>query len=104
MSRILQAAIDTISNKPEIGIVTSLAGVAISPIEIISILSAILGLSVTFLTLIIKIIDMWLITRKKAKEGSSDVVAKSADLIQVNGKLYHSLIDEAGNFVYKEVT
>ena len=102
MSRILQAVIDTISIKPEIGIFTSVAGVAVSPVDTIGILSAILGLSVTFLTLIIKIMDIWISGHKKLKENS-DGIAKVADLIQVNGKLYRSTIDENGSFSYKEV-
>lgn len=84
MSNIASTVVDTISSKPELGIFGSLIGVALSPIEIISLVSAILGISVTVLTLIIKIIDI----RQKMKRKS---VAQ--DDIIVENKRYRHIPD-----------
>lgn len=59
MSDILKTVTDTIAQKPEVGIFSSMAGVALSPLEMISLLSAFLGLILAALTLSIKIIEIF---------------------------------------------
>jgi len=88
MSRIMQAVADTISQKPEIGIFGSMAGVALSPIAIISLLSAVLGLVVTVITLVVNIISIiGKLRRKKHKVGDSDEVF-------IDNKRYRRVLDE----------
>lgn len=67
MSRIMQAVADTISQKPEVGIFSSMVGVALSPVAIISLLSAVFGLIVTIITLVIKVMDIT--TKVKCKRA-----------------------------------
>lgn len=88
MSRIMQAIADTISQKPEIGIFGSMAGVALSPIAVISLLSAVLGLIVTFITLVIKVMDM--IEKVKRKRHG----AEESDDIFIDNKRYKRVLDE----------
>lgn len=89
MSKILQAVADTISQKPEIGIFSSMAGVALSPIAIISLISAVLGLIVTVITLVIKVADI--VERLKLKKkgrptGDEEVI--------IDNKRYVRVLDE----------
>jgi len=72
--RILQIVTDTLSQKPEIGIFSSMAGVALSPLAIISLISAVLGLVVTIFTLIINIMNIREKIRHKRqhKDGEAD--------------------------------
>jgi uncharacterized spore protein YtfJ len=88
MSGIMQTAADTISQKPEIGIFGSMAGVALSPIAIISLVSAVLGLIVTVITLVIKIMDMVDKVRKK-KRGAIE-----SDEVFIDNKRYKRVLDE----------
>ena len=61
---------DTLSHNPELGVFSSMLGVALSPIAIISLISACLGLMITVITLIIKIMDIIeKIKRKKRKRA-----------------------------------
>ncbi len=84
----MQAVADTISQKPEIGIFGSMAGVALSPIAIISLVSAVLGLIVTVITLIIKIMDMVDKVRNKKRGSIVD------DEVFIDNKRYKRVLDE----------
>lgn len=84
----MQTVADTISQKPEIGIFGSMAGVALSPIAIISLVSAVLGLVVTVITLVIKIMDMVEKVRKK-KRGVVE-----SDEVFIDNKRYKRVLDE----------
>jgi hypothetical protein len=66
-----------------------MAGVALSPIAIISLLSAILGLIVTIITLVIKVMDMvekLKLKRKGLPTGDEEVV--------IDNKRYKRVTDE----------
>ena len=56
---------DTISQKPEVGVFSGMVGVALSPVQLISLISAIIGLLIAIITLTIKIIDI----RAKIKQS-----------------------------------
>jgi cell division protein FtsL len=88
MTRIIQTITDTISQKPEIGIFGSMAGVALSPVTIISLVSAVLGLVVTVITLVIKIMDI--IAKVKAKRR----LMGEADELIIDNKRYKRIVDE----------
>lgn len=87
MSRIIETITDTISKKPEIGIFSSMAGVALSPIAIISLISAVLGLVVTIITLTIKIIDVIDKIRNRSRGGGSEIM--------IGNQLYKRVDEEA---------
>jgi cell division protein FtsL len=89
MSKILQAVADTISQKPEIGIFGSMAGVALSPIAIISLISAVLGLFVTVITLTIKIMDM--VDKIKSKKPHRP---DEEEEVFIDNKRYRRIVDE----------
>ena len=66
---------DTLSQKPEVGIFSSMVGVALSPLAILSIISAALGLLITLLTLVIKVMDMReRIKRRRRGDDGEDYV------------------------------
>lgn len=89
MSNVLQTVADTISQKPEIGIFGSMLGVSLSPIAIISLVSAVLGLCVTVITLIIKIMDIWEKIQKKKRANT----VLDDDVI-IDNKRYRMIPDE----------
>jgi len=92
MSRLMQIVADTISQKPEIGIFGSMAGVALSPIAIISLLSAVLGLVVTIITLVIKLMDMFKkIRENKHQDKNGEEVV---DEVIIDNKRYRRIVDE----------
>jgi len=89
--RAIQNVVDTISQKPEVGIVSSMVGAALSPVEIISLVSAILGLIVTIITLLIKFMDIKMkIEDKKLKRTNKGVatVLKDSEEVIIDGKRY----------------
>ena len=88
MSNLIQSITDTISQKPEIGIFGSMAGVALSPIAIISLVSAVLGLIVTAITLVIKVLDMIDKVRKRKRGFVED------DEVIIDNKRYKRIMDE----------
>jgi hypothetical protein len=89
MSNVIQTVADTISQKPEVGIFGSMLGVALSPIAIISLLSAIFGLCITVITLIIKIMDIYeKIQRKKKANTVLD------EDVMIDNKRYRMIADE----------
>lgn len=89
MSNVLQTVADTISQKPEVGVFGSMLGVALSPIAIISLISAVLGLCVTIITLIIKVMDIWEKIQKKRKANT----VLDDDVI-IDNKRYRMIPDE----------
>ena len=89
MPNILHSVADTISQKPEIGIFSSMAGVALSPIGIISLLSAVLGLFVTVITLTIKIMDM--VEKIKLKKKG---LPTGDETVIIDNKRYKRVMDE----------
>lgn len=86
MSKIAQAVADTLSQKPEVGIFGSMVGVALSPVAIISLLSAVFGLIVTVITLVIKVMDMYERIHQKKKAEAAGPPA--TDEIIIGGKHY----------------
>lgn len=73
MSTSIQNVVDTLSNKPEVGVFGSMVGVAFSPTAIISLISASIGLIVAVITVIIKIMDLYAkIQDKKVKAVQAD--------------------------------
>jgi hypothetical protein len=82
MSNIAQVVVDTLSNKPEIGIFASMTGVALSPTAIISLISAIIGLLVAVITVIIKIMDLY---HKMKRRGN---VLMDDEYVLIDGKRY----------------
>ena len=89
MPSIIETITDTISQKPEIGIFSSMAGVALSPLAIISLASAVLGLVVTVITLIIKIVDMVDKMHMRKHHAVTD------DMIMIGNKLYKRMDEVA---------
>lgn len=87
--RILQVITDTLSQKPEIGIFSSMAGVALSPIAIISLISAVLGLVVTIFTLIINVMTIREKVRHKQQHRNGD----SEDVF-IDNQRYRRVEDE----------
>ena len=82
MLKTMASIADTLSQKPEVGVFGSVVGVALSPIMLISLISASLGLLITIITLIIKIMDIQEKIRKKKR-------LKEGDLYQtINGTRY----------------
>ena len=95
MSKILQAVTDTISRKPEVGIFGSMVGVTLSPVALISFLSAVFGLAITIITLTIKVMDII----QKARHRKAD--RPDNDEIVVSGKKYR-LVPEDDEITQEE--
>lgn len=83
----VQTIADTLSNKPEVGIFGSMVGVAMSPAQVISLISAILGFLVALITVAIKVMDFFQKIKSK-KEGVTD------DYIIIDGHRYKREVDE----------
>ena len=89
MSNVLQSIADTISQKPEVGIFGSILGVALSPIMIISLFSAIFGLLVTVVTLTIKIID--LVAKINERKRYKRIIQDDVEIVVVGDKKYQRI-------------
>lgn len=74
MLKAVEALADTLSQKPEVGIFGSVVGVALSPVMIISLISAILGLITVILTLTIKIMDISNKIKEKKRTAQADEI------------------------------
>jgi len=59
MSDIIKTLTDTITQRPQVGVFSSMAGIALSPVEMITLVSALMGLILAILTLTIKVIEIF---------------------------------------------
>ena len=88
----IQTITDTISQKPEVGIFGSFMGVALSPIELISLISAALGLLITIFTIIIKFMDLHQRIRDRKRRRYQKL--QRYENIVIDGKTYQRVIEE----------
>lgn len=87
MLRTIGTVVDTLSQKPELGVFSGMVGVALSPIAIISLISASFGLLIAIITLIIKMMDM-LDKIKKKRLIRNGVKLEEDDYIIIGDKKY----------------